>query len=357
MKRRFIQLVGVCLISSMCLVGCGNSNSETKKEATTTTEKKEVKKDDKTLIKELGDQLNTDVSKFSNGSKLELFGYQGTLTAEKYSNNNKIETIKWTITYDDDTSSDIIQKLNNYYNYNEDDPNKYDMYHWTPKDNSIKEITYFRNYETLAISFTATKGKIYNQKPYYTAYQSYTKIKNTGRYSVGTDENGDPAYEDTLTLIPMSQKDIKLDMYDGMMPPNAVYLKLTYYIEGSYIGQNGWKRYSPYVFYPAPKTYAEFKRKRAKVKSLFKTYQPSPNLYKHLKKLKTVKGELNIDDGLAAGCDFEITNLKKCAKELHISDECLGYIIAYFDANDCEITFSDDHNSCTIVDQNTYSDD
>lgn len=355
MKRRFIQLVGVCLISSMCLVGCGNSNSETKKEATTTTEKKEVKKDDKTLIKELGDQLNTDVSKFSNGSKLELFGYQGTLTAEKYSNNNKIETIKWTIPSKDDIA--INRTLDKYYNYNENNPNKYGIFQWTPKDSTIKELTYSDNYETITVTFSATKNKIASQKPYYTAYGAYENVKHTNSSSLGSDENGDPAFESTLTLTPMSQKDIKLDMYDGMMPPNAVYLKLTYYIEGSYIGQNGWKRYSPYVFYPAPKTYAEFKRKRAKVKSLFKTYQPSPNLYKHLKKLKTVKGELNIDDGLAAGCDFEITNLKKCAKELHISDECLGYIIAYFDANDCEITFSDDHNSCTIVDQNTYSDD
>lgn len=356
MRKRFIQLVGVCLIFSMCLVGCGNSNSETKKETTTTTEKKEVKKDDKTLIKELGDQLNTDISKFSNGSKLELFGYQGTLTAEKYNKNNKIETIKWTIPYDENI--DIAKHLDKYYNYNDETPNKYRIYQWTTDDNSsIKEITYFENYETMTVSFSATKDKIVSQKPYYTAYGAYTKVKNTSTGDVGTDKNGDPAYEDTLTLIPMSQKDMKLDMYDGMMPPDAVYLKLTYYIEGSYIGQNGWKEYSPYVFYPAPKTYAEFKRKRTKVKSLFKTYQPSPNLYKHLKKLKTVDGELTINGGLAAGCDFEITNLKKCAKELHISDECLGYIIAYFDAKDCDITFSDDHNSCTIVDQNTYSDD
>jgi hypothetical protein len=151
-----------------------------------------------------------------------------------------------------------------------------------------------------------------------------------------------------------SQKDIELDMYNGMMPPDAVYIKLLYYIEGSYILQNGWSSYSPYIFDPIPKNYEQFKQKREKIKSLFKTSKSSPNLYRHLKRLHSVKGTFDINNGLAAGCDFKITNIKKCAKELHISQECVGYILAYLDAHNCEVAFNSNHNSCTVVNQNTY---
>ena len=324
---------------------------------------------------ELGQNLNSDIAKLSMKT-IKLFGYNGTIKAIKFKNNNNIETIKWSIPYSKDNFDDLYDKIITYYNNgNDDTPNKYGIYFYYPKDKNIKEITLSHNYETINVTLSATEDKISSQKPKRSAYEAYNKVINTALDTsdsdenedsdydklisspstlLGSDEEGDPAYEDTITLTQDSQKDIELDMYNGMMPPDAVYIKLLYYIEGSYILQNGWSSYSPYIFDPIPKNYEQFKQKREKIKSLFKTSKSSPNLYRHLKRLHSVKGTFDINNGLAAGCDFKITNIKKCAKELHISQECVGYILAYLDAHNCEVAFNSNHNSCTVVNQNTY---
>jgi hypothetical protein len=378
MKKKIFKIIGACLIASMCLIGCGNKKQEKKTSTTSSaaTEEREIKKDDQTLVSELGQSLKTDIKNFSISST-KLFGYNGNVRAIKYKNNNNIETIKWSIPYSEENFDDLYDKMISYYNNgSEDIPDKYDVYTYYPEDDNIKEITFSHNYETINVTFSATEDKISSQKPKRSAYEAYNKVINTyldstdadedsdddnydvgvtpSQTSLGVDENGDPAYEDTITLTQISQKDVELDMYDGMMPPDAVYVKLLYYIEGSYILQNGWKNYSPYIFDPVPKNYKQFKQKREKIKSLFKTSKPTPNLYRHLKRLHSVKGTLDINNGLAAGCDFKITNLKKCAKELHVSQECVGYILAYLSAHNCEVTFSNNHKSCTVVDSNTY---
>ena len=355
MKKKLLKTIGVCLIISICLGGCKPSKQKSSKKKIATTATEEKVKDDQTCIKELGQNLNIDASNFSTNS-LKLFDQTGGISVIKYKNSNKIEAIKWTIPYTETDYNNICDRLVKYYNDGQYDvPNEYDIYTYDPTDDNIKEISLSYNYENINVIFSAEKDKLSTQRPKRTAYEAYNRVINTDLDSLGTDDNGDPAYEDVITLTQDSQKDVELDMYDGMMPPDAVYIKLLYCIEGSYILQNGWKTYSPYIFDPAPKTYSQFKAKREKIKSLFKTDKPSPNLYRHLKKLKSVQGTLTISNGLASGCDFEITNIKKCAKELHISQECVGYILAYFYAHDCDIDFGDDHNSCTVVDSNTYN--
>ena len=91
MKKKIFKIIGACLIASMCLIGCGNKKQEKKTSTTSSaaTEGKEIKKDDQTLVSELGQSLKTDIKNFSISST-ELFGYKGNVRAIKYKNNNNI---------------------------------------------------------------------------------------------------------------------------------------------------------------------------------------------------------------------------------------------------------------------------
>ena len=71
------------------------------------------------------------------------------------------------------------------------------------------------------------------------------------------------------------------------------------------------------------------------------------NIMKKFESSSVVNGEFDYESNTIGKYNITISNLSECAKEMQISEEMLGYIIAFLSEYTDDITF--ENNTCTII--------
>ena len=114
-------------------------------------------------------------------------------------------------------------------------------------------------------------------------------------------------------------------------------------------GKRNYKTYSDDLFdtlfgIRKPSTYKKAKPYFEKIKSLFVSNDGSEGIFNCLKNTNSVSGTFDFAKRYA---EFEITNTSELAKELGVSEEALGYILAVFDDYLADVQF--DGECCKVI--------
>lgn len=123
--------------------------------------------------------------------------------------------------------------------------------------------------------------------------------------------------------IPLLSDDMSQLRIGGKADPGALYRKMAMLLDGFEIG-NAWGKYAKNLIGYIPDTRDEFYPYVQNAKTFITTKDALTIIMTKLQSLKSTDGLFDIPN---KKYDFKITSLKECAKELQISEECLGYIL------------------------------
>ena len=134
----------------------------------------------------------------------------------------------------------------------------------------------------------------------------------------------------------------------GTVNQGAMYRKMAKLLVGFEMGINDYKKYAEILIGFVPNARDDFVPYAENAKKFIcdETGEVLSSIMKSFENLDCVNGEFNYNIGKFGTYDFVITDLEKCAEELKISEEMLGYILAMID--EYGPTFEFDNNSCHI---------
>lgn len=132
---------------------------------------------------------------------------------------------------------------------------------------------------------------------------------------------------------------------EGTVNQGAIYRKMAYLLEG--LKYNDYTDYAEYIIGYIPQTKDDFTPYAENAKNFITINDSVQNIMKKFESLSVVNGEFDYEANTIGNYNITISNLSKCAKEMQISEEMLGYIIAFLNEYTDDITF--DNNTCTIV--------
>lgn len=145
--------------------------------------------------------------------------------------------------------------------------------------------------------------------------------------------------------IPLLSKDCDiLDTY-GVVDQGAIYRKIATLLEGFNTGFNSGSQYSQYVIGDTISEKADFEPYYNKLSKFITTENSLENVMNKFKSLKSIEGDFNNN---TKSYNFKINNLSNCAKEMNISEEMLGAILAMIDEYAPTIEFDGDSYSCKL---------
>lgn len=331
----------------LCIIffgGCGKITNSSKNTTETNSSKKEITDLDK--IKEntqyVGESLdNIDEENISTKEE-KLFGYDGTFSYEI--SQNKIISANWTCNLDFDGTrfQNLLDKIDDSYGVHEIDENN--IYKWEYESDHIRSLTCQSNRKIAILRWGTSENNYILPRAKMNTKEAYELATHLTKGDL-VEINGDYYYDD-LELLTEESKRLESRNFEDQVTSTAIYEKLTYCIEGYFIlGNNGWQDYSKYIFDSVPKSEKVFKKKAKKIKNYFVTDSPLRALLKKFGTLYSAAGTINMGSTIK-DYDIFISDTKSCAKELHISEEMLGYILAYMDYFG-NIEF-DTQNSCSI---------
>lgn len=127
---------------------------------------------------------------------------------------------------------------------------------------------------------------------------------------------------------------------EGIANQGAIYRKLAMCLEGFDMGNN-YDNYIGFIVENAPSS-SEFKSSVEELKSFITIKDSKTSVLKKFSTLNSVDGEFDFNNN---SFDFKINDLTKCADELKISEEMLGYILAMLE----------EYSPNTSFNGNTYS--
>lgn len=151
--------------------------------------------------------------------------------------------------------------------------------------------------------------------------------------------NGIPLLKDDCEWIDSSWNT------EGTVNQGAIYRKMAYLLEG--LKYNDYTDYAEYIIGYIPQTKDDFTPYAENAKNFITINDSVQNIMKKFESLSVVNGEFDYEANTIGNYNITISNLSKCAKEMQISEEILGYIIAFLNEYTDDITF--DNNTCTIV--------
>jgi len=179
----------------------------------------------------------------------------------------------------------------------------------------------------------------------YVVYNTYTSVLALTKADL-TKKNTSTGKKYYYHDLPLLSEDVEwIDNpinKNGTVNQGAIYRKLAKLLDGYTLGLNNGSAYSKYIFGDDFSTDAF--GKHAPFVSEFITNEDS--LYHILKKFESLECVDGSFDYANNYWSFSIDDLPQCAKEMHISEEMLGYIFALLDEYAPTITFNG--NSCTF---------
>lgn len=179
----------------------------------------------------------------------------------------------------------------------------------------------------------------------YVVYNTYTTVLALTKADL-TKKNTSTGTKYYYHDLPLLSEDVEwIDNpinKNGTVNQGAIYRKLAKLLVGYTLGLNNGSAYSKYIFGDNFST-DDF-GKHAPIVSEFITNEDS--LYHILKKFESLECVDGSFDYANNSWSFSIDDLPQCAKEMHISEEMLGYIFALLDEYAPKITFNG--NSCTF---------
>ena len=179
----------------------------------------------------------------------------------------------------------------------------------------------------------------------YVVYNTYTTVLALTKADL-TKKNTSTGTKYYYHDLPLLSEDVEwIDSpinKKGTVNQGAIYRKLAKLLAGYTLGLNNGSAYSQYIFGDDFSTDAF--SKHAPIVAEFITNEDS--LYHILKKFESLECVDGSFDYANNSWSFSIDDLPQCAKEMHISEEMLGYIFALLDEYAPTITFNG--NSCTF---------
>lgn len=131
--------------------------------------------------------------------------------------------------------------------------------------------------------------------------------------------------------------------FKGEVNQGAIYRKLATLLEGYNAGFNNGSDISKFALGFETSSTEEFNPYYNNLSTFIVTKNPLQAIMKKFEKLESINGSF---DHTNKKYDFTINSTTDCAKEMGISEECLGYILAMLDEYAPDISFSE--NSCTF---------
>lgn len=132
---------------------------------------------------------------------------------------------------------------------------------------------------------------------------------------------------------------------EGTVNQGAIYRKMAYLLEG--LKYNDYTDYAKYVIGYIPETKDDFTPYAENAKNFITINDSVQNIMKKFESSSVVNGEFDYESNTIGKYNITISNLSECAKEMQISEEMLGYIIAFLSEYTDDITF--ENNTCTII--------
>lgn len=184
-------------------------------------------------------------------------------------------------------------------------------------------------------------------------YETYTEMVNLNVEddSIAVYLNKYYYYRNEDSKIPLLSEDIEwinnsLNK-DKTIEQSALYRKLATLIEGYKVGFNNGQDYADFIFADVPSSKSEIKREFNRISKFFATENYFQSIIKALKKCQSVEGEYKINSNVRkCKVNFTIISCKKCAEELGISEECLGYMLAALEDYAPKTSFDGDTYRC-----------
>jgi hypothetical protein len=184
-------------------------------------------------------------------------------------------------------------------------------------------------------------------------YETYTKMinLNVDDDNIAVYLNQYYYYRNEDSRIPLLSEDIEwinnsLNK-DKTIEQSALYRKLATLLEGYEVGFNNGQDYADFIFDDVPSSKSELKRELNRISKFFTTKNYFQSIIKALKKCQSVEGEYKIDSNVRkCKVNFTIISCKKCAEELGISEECLGYMLAALEDYAPKTSFDGDTYKC-----------
>lgn len=130
---------------------------------------------------------------------------------------------------------------------------------------------------------------------------------------------------------------------DRTLESGAFYRKMAMIIEGFNIGLNNGSQFSKNILGFKTSIKEEFEPYAKELSTYIKKDNPYKSIMNKFSTLSSIDGKI---DTKANSYDFKIKDLSECAKELKISEEMLGYILAMLTEYAIEISF--DGNTCSL---------
>lgn len=132
---------------------------------------------------------------------------------------------------------------------------------------------------------------------------------------------------------------------EGTVNQGAIYRKMAYLLEG--LKYNDYTDYAEYIIGYIPQTKDDFTPYAENAKNFITINDSVQNIMKKFESSSVVNGEFDYESNTIGKYNITISNLSECAKEMQISEEMLGYIIAFLSEYTDDITF--ENNTCTII--------
>lgn len=145
-----------------------------------------------------------------------------------------------------------------------------------------------------------------------------------------------------------SYKDIPLlseDCGDIIIDQGAIYRKVATLLEGFNMGLNNGSQYSEYVIGKYISDKSDFEPYYTSLSKFITNNNSLENVMNKFASLDSVKGNFDTN---AKSYNFQITNLTECAKEMQISEEMLGAILAMIDEYAPTVEFTDNSYTCKL---------
>lgn len=189
-------------------------------------------------------------------------------------------------------------------------------------------------------------NKKYNEARTYLEDNKYEKSKEL-LSTISSDTKNYYTIATTLTKYDLSKDSLGMYSYDGItlltddcewvdswlnkngsVESGALYRKLAAYIEGFNNGFNNGSSFSKHILGFSTNSREEFAPYVSDLATYIVKEDSLKCIMSKFSTLSTVSGKIDTN---ANSYNFKITDLKKCAEELKISEEMLGYILADLD--------------------------
>ena len=179
--------------------------------------------------------------------------------------------------------------------------------------------------------------------------EAYDKATNLTVNDLKKDSLGGYEYNG-LSIVETDREWIANSLNDkGTVEAGALYRSMATQLEGyTFASYNSWKgSVVPVLFgFDKPEMKDELNPYIDNVKDYIVLDKPFKKVMDKLASLSCIEGTLNIDTG---EYDFRITDLTQASKEMKITEEGLGYILAMINEYGATVEFGDNSYKCKMV--------